>query len=108
MTGPARRPGGGRKKLVGRDASLLNDLLRAGNLGRPGAALEMGLEEPRQACDSAAGNGAQSVAADRLRFHPRAIVHRPKQPPLLKEAVEARKQRAGHACGGDYTLSLLQ
>ena len=28
--------------------------------------------------------------------------------PYLKEAVEARKQRAGHACGGDYTLSLLQ
>jgi len=28
VTGPARRPGGGRKKLVDRDASLLNDLLR--------------------------------------------------------------------------------
>src|SRR6516164_9265342 len=26
---------------------------RAGNLGRPGAAFEMGLEEPRQACNSA-------------------------------------------------------
>ena len=28
VTGPVRRPGGGRKKLVDRDATLLNDLLR--------------------------------------------------------------------------------
>jgi len=67
-TGPVRCPGGGRKKLVDHDATLLTKSAatgRASDIGRPGAAVEVGLEELRQTLGGAPGDGAQSVAADR-------------------------------------------